>query len=120
VTLDPDVPEAVRAEPGFEDVARCGDHDLVDLAERQPFGQDRQVDVEMRRGQVPVAVAPFAVRQRQPPPGRPGCGQPHPPVDVLPEIHHEGVPVAPRPYRDRPDLLHPPGRSGGDPPAGRR
>ena len=41
-------------------------YNLIDLAQRQRLRDDRQVDVEVRRGQVPVAVQPFAVRQRDP------------------------------------------------------
>jgi hypothetical protein len=47
------------------------------------------------------------VRQGQPALGWRGEGQPHPAAEVLPEVHHEGVPVAHRPHGGRPDLLHP-------------
>ena len=45
--------------------AACGD-DFVDLARRQRPRDDGQVDVEMRRRQVPLAVQPLAVRQGPP------------------------------------------------------
>ena len=64
----------------------------------------------MRRGQVAVAVERLAVRQRQRSPRGPGVGQPHPSAEVLPEVHHEGLPAAYRPDGRRADLLDSPDR----------
>jgi hypothetical protein len=64
LTLDTDVPEAMRGEARLEHVAITRRDDLVHLAERQPLGKDRQVDVQVSGGQVPVGVEPLAVRQR--------------------------------------------------------
>lgn len=67
----------------------------------------------MRRGQFALAVEPLAVRQGEALAGRPESSQPHPPVEVLPEVHHEGVPAAHRPHGGRPELLYPPDRGYG-------
>ena len=107
LTLDPDVPEAMRGEARLEHVAVTRRDDLVDLAERQPLGEDRQVDVQVRGGQIPVGVEPLAVRQRHRAARGPQLSQPHPAAEVLPEVDHEGVPAAHRPHGGRPDLLHP-------------
>ena len=107
MALDPDVPEAVGSEARLEHVAVTARHHLVDLAQRHRLGKDREVDVEVRCGQVSLRVEPLAVRQRQVGALRTGTGQPHPPVEVLPEIGHERFPVAHRTHRHRPDLLDP-------------
>ena len=106
MSLDPHVAEAVRGEARLEVVA--GDpagHDLVDLPERQRLRDDREVDVEVRSGEVAGRVEVLSVAQHDPRALGTEVGEPDPAVDVLSQVHDPRV--AERGDRHRAQRLDP-------------
>jgi hypothetical protein len=87
VTLDPDVPEAVRGVPGFEGVAvAAGGDDAVDHARRERLGQERHGRAQVIGGDVAGRVQCLAVDEGEFGAGRAEVAEPDPAVDVLPEV----------------------------------
>ncbi len=87
MTLDADVPEAVRREPRLEHIAgHTRRDDAVDLAGRERFGKEREVDAKVVGRDVAVGIEPLAVRERELRALRTEVGEPRPAVDVLAEI----------------------------------
>ena len=107
--FDAHVAEAMRRVPGLEVLPRPSRRDdPVDLAGRQRLGDERQVDVEVRRGDVALGVDGFAVSQGDLGAARPEVVQPYPAVDVLTQVEH--LPRGHPADRHRCELLHRPNR----------